>query len=79
MQAIILLMSNRTDAMCERGDGPMRDQRGRLLPGHSGNPKGRPPVDETAAAVAKVVTLARRQGQRVTLILDPAPEPPRAA
>ena len=70
-------MDERTEAMCERGQGPMRDEGGRLRPGHSGNPRGRPPVDPQAAALVKVIELATRRGQRVSLTIEP--ELPRAA
>ena len=47
------------------------------MPGNSGNPRGRPPVDEQAAALLKVIQLAARRGQRIHLTIEP--EPPRAA
>ena len=63
--------------MCERS--PVRDEKGRLLPGNSGNPRSRPPVDPQAAALAKVIELAGKRGQRISLTIEPSREPPRAA
>ena len=64
--------------MCHRPD---RDARGRLLPGSTANPRGRPPVSRyarlLAAAGASVVVLLPPR-----LANDdrgPAPVPPRAA
>ena len=56
-----------------------RDERGRIKPGHSGNLRGRPSVDPQAAALVKVIELATRRGQRVSLTIEPSHEPPRAA
>ena len=54
-----------------------RDERGRIKPGHSGNLRGRLPVDPQAAALVKVIELARKRGQRISLTIEP--EPPRVA
>ena len=54
-----------------------RDARGRLLPGRTGNPKGRPAVDPQTRALTKVIELARQRGQRISLTIEP--EPPRVA
>jgi hypothetical protein len=64
--------------MCVR-DG--RDERGRLLPGHSGNLRGRPPVSR----YAKLVAVAAELGAVVVLLPprvgndDTNPVPPVAA
>jgi sugar phosphate isomerase/epimerase len=67
--------------MCERY--PDRDARGRLLPGHSGNPAGRPVrrpylrlLEAAEACGAEVVVLLPPRRARAD---DVAPTPPRAA
>ena len=52
-----------------------RDERGRLLPGHSGNPRGRKPLDPEVKALAELIAKARRTGGKVSVSF----EPPRAA
>jgi hypothetical protein len=64
--------------MCHRPD---RDARGRLLPGHTANPRGRPP----ASPYAKLVAVAAELGAVVVLLPprvgndDTNPVPPVAA
>jgi hypothetical protein len=56
---------------------PARDAKGRLLPGHSGNPAGRPKV----SAMARLLAAAEACGARIVVELpsprpaDPAREP----
>jgi hypothetical protein len=66
--------------MCERH--PDRDVRGRLLPGHTANPNGRPP----AARYGKLLRAAAELGAVVVLLPNAkaaadevAPLPPEAA
>jgi len=68
------------DPVCVR---PERDERGRLLKGSSGNPKGRPPVSRYAKLFAAAAELGA-----VVVLLPPtdatvadvvAPLPPEAA
>jgi hypothetical protein len=49
---------------------PERDARGRILPGHSGNPKGRPPVGK----YAKLFAAAAELGAVVVLMPQAAVE-----
>ena len=68
--------------MCVRDD---RDERGRLLPGFSGNPDGRPArkafvrlLEAAEAAGAQVVVMVPPRRKRGA-DLDADPTPPRAA
>ena len=68
--------------MCQR---PERDERGRLRPGSTANPNGRPPVSrygELLRAASKlgaaVVILPQTQAAAV-VVEDVDPVPPRAA
>ena len=68
--------------MCERH--PDRDARGRLLPGHTANPRGRPPVSRyaklfaAAAELGAVVVLLPPQARAVK-VEPPTDLPPVAA
>ena len=67
--------------MCVR-DG--HDERGRLLPGHSGNPRGRPPASRFAKLVAAAAELGAvvvllPQAKVPAVVDDTDPLPPVAA
>lgn len=60
--------------MCVKG--PERDEYGRLLPGHTANPKGR-----RTSPVARLIEAAERCGATISITLppkadEPAPVPP---
>jgi hypothetical protein len=65
------------ESACQR---PERDERGRLLPGHTANPRGR----REAGAYAKLLAAAERVGAQIVVMVPPkvanaAPPPPEAA
>jgi hypothetical protein len=66
--------------MCERR--PERDEKGRLLPGHTANPRGRP----ARAPYLRLLEAAEACGAEIVVMLPPRArpkpaddEPPRAA
>ena len=47
---------------------------GRFRPGRSGNPRGRPPADPTARAIAQLVLQAYAAGGTITVSVAPPPD-----
>jgi hypothetical protein len=47
-----------------------RDERGRLRPGHSGNPHGRPP-GRTSTALERLISAAVAAGATIQIVLRP--------
>ena len=47
---------------------------GRFRPGQSGNPRGRPPADPTARAIAQLVLQAYAAGGTITISFAPPPD-----
>ena len=67
-------------------DDPARDERGRLLPGHTANPGGRPPsrriarlLEAAQACGVAVLLLPPVKGKAADLVDDLPPVPPVAA
>ena len=50
---------------------PARDERGRLLPGSTANPRGRRPLDPEVKALAELIAKARAQAGKVSLSFEP--------
>ena len=50
---------------------PARDERGRLLPGSTDNPRGLRPLDPEVKAIAEMIAKARAQGGKVSVSFYP--------
>jgi hypothetical protein len=61
----MVFMTNRMEPMPQASD---RDERGRMLPGHSGNPAGRP----ARAAHLRLLEAAEAVGATVLVMVPPA-------